>query len=64
MNRVKQHRESRGWRKEDLASRAGISLSYVNLLESKRPPTPGLDRARRIADVLGVEVDAIFPPAR
>jgi len=61
MSRLKKHRERSGLRREDLASRAGISLSYVLKLESDDPPTPGLDIARRVAEALGVTVDEVFP---
>ena len=62
MNRLKETREARGFRKEVVAAGAGISLSYVNQLESDDPPTPGLDVARRIAVVLSTTVDKLFPP--
>lgn len=49
-------------RREALAARAGVSYGYIRQLESDDPPTPGLNVARRIADVLGVAVDEAFPP--
>jgi transcriptional regulator with XRE-family HTH domain len=63
MSRLRQVREERGLRREDLASRAGISYQYVRILESSDPPTPGLEIARRIAEALGATVDDIFPTA-
>ena len=63
MSRLRQVREGKGLRREDLASLAGISYQYVRVLESDAPPTPGLEIARRVADALGVTVDDIFPSA-
>lgn len=63
MSRLKAIREQRGMRREDLASKAGISFQYVRHLEAPDPPTPGLTIARSIATVLGVSVDDVFPPA-
>jgi transcriptional regulator with XRE-family HTH domain len=62
MSRVKEVREARGLRQEELAARAGISFSYVRQLEAADRPTPGLDIARRIADALETTIDALFPP--
>jgi transcriptional regulator with XRE-family HTH domain len=61
MNRVKQLRTAREMRKEALAAAADVSLSYIHLLEGENPPTPGLERARAIAEALGVSVDEAFP---
>lgn len=59
-NRVQPIREARGLRREDLASKAGISYEYVRKLEVTGK-YPSLDVARRVADVLGGSVDEIFP---
>ncbi len=61
MTRMKELREAKGLRREDVASLAGISYDYVYRLETKGG-TPGLDIARRIADALDATVDAVFPP--
>ena len=58
---MKTLREAKGLRREDLASLAGISHAYIYKLESGAA-TPGLEIARRVAEVLGVTVDEAFPP--
>jgi transcriptional regulator with XRE-family HTH domain len=62
MSRLKQLREERGLTKEALAAGAEISYSSVQRLETPNTPNPTLSVARRIADVLGVTVDEVFPP--
>lgn len=61
MSRLREIRESRGLRKEDVASKAVISVEYVRLLEAPDPPVPGLAIARRLAKALGVTIDELFP---
>lgn len=61
MNRIQKVRTAKGLRREDLASRAEVSYSYVRQLEMPNPPTPGLDVCRRIAEALGVTVDELWP---
>jgi transcriptional regulator with XRE-family HTH domain len=61
MNRMREFREARGLRREDVASRGLISYEYVRRLETEDPPVPTLGVARRIAGVLGVTVDQVFP---
>jgi transcriptional regulator with XRE-family HTH domain len=62
MNLVKQVREAKRLRREDLAVRAGISVSYVFKLEREPELMPGLEHARAIARALGTTVDKLFPP--
>lgn len=62
MSRLRQLREARGLRREDLASKAGLSVAYIYRLEAGTS-VPGLDLARRVATVLAVTVDEAFPPA-
>lgn len=67
MNTVREHREARGWSRETLAVKASVSYSFISQLEARAgrddEPVPGLDRARRLAEVLGVDVEVLFPPA-
>ena len=60
-SRIREIRESRGLRREDVASLTGISYEYVRKLEADDPPTPGLEIARKLASALGVTVDELFP---
>ena len=59
--RMRALREAAGIRREDLASRANISFDYVRRLETSDDHIPTLEVARRIASVLGVTVDEVFP---
>lgn len=62
MNRVKQLRVARGWRREDLAAHSGLSLSTVYLLERPRAKRPSRIPTRRaIAAALGVDEAEIWP---
>lgn len=61
MSRLRQIRESRGIRREALAAAAGISHSYVLLLESGKRQAPGVVIAQKIARTLGVEVADLWP---
>jgi DNA-binding XRE family transcriptional regulator len=55
---VRQLREEHGWKQIDLAYHAGISLSSVSNIEAGQQD-PRISIARKIADALGVSVDAI-----
>ena len=61
MSRLRELREERGLRREEVAVGAAISYDYVRRLEAPDSPNPTLAVARRIAEVLGVTVDAAFP---
>lgn len=61
MSHLKTLREAKGLRREDVASRAGISYDYVRKLEVEGG-TPGLDIARAVARTLDATVDEVFPP--
>lgn len=62
MNRVKELREARGLRREDLASRSSVSYEYVRRIEANLVESPSLPIARQIAEALGATVDEVFPP--
>ena len=62
MNRIKELREAKGLRKEDIAARAEISYDYVQRLEAGGRQNPSIGIARRIAAALDCEVDDVFPP--
>lgn len=55
-------REALGIRHTDFARDVQISTGYLANIESGERPTPGPDVLRRIADRLGVGVDAISYP--
>ncbi len=60
-SRLREIREARGLRREDVASLADVSYETVRRLEMDDKPSTTLAVARRIADVLGVSVDEVFP---
>jgi transcriptional regulator with XRE-family HTH domain len=63
MSNLKTLRMARGWRREDLASRTGLSLSTLNSLErdgAGRPATAST--ARVISLAFGIPEDEIWPP--
>jgi transcriptional regulator with XRE-family HTH domain len=52
-------RMQRGFSQADLAKRAGISVSYLSMLEnSKRDPT--ISTVEKIANALGVPIEILF----
>lgn len=55
-------REALGIPQQDLGARAGISRSHMNKIE-QGAEQPGPETARRLADELGVTLDAITYPA-
>jgi len=62
LNRVAELRELSGLSLADLGARACCSGEQIRKLEMGFC-NPGLRLARRLADVFGVTVDDLFPPA-
>lgn len=60
MSQLKQIREGKGLRREQVAAAAGISLQYVRDLEDDKS-NPSLPIARKVAAALGVTVDDVWP---
>ncbi|HYE34205.1 helix-turn-helix transcriptional regulator [Methylocaldum sp.] len=58
-NAIRIWREFRGLTQQDLAERAGITESFIGLLERGRP-TCRIDKLTRIAEVLGVHLEQII----
>lgn len=59
-NKIRDFRKERGWRQVDLAQKLGILQSEVSDIETgKRKPNIYL--AKRIAKVLGKDVNEVFP---
>src|SRR5438046_8473611 len=55
-DRIKQSREARSWRLEDLAQKAGVSKSFLSDLENNEQKNPGINYVRLIAGALGVDL--------
>lgn len=54
-------RKAKGWRLEDLAARVGCSKPLLSNVE--RGFRPQEDRRLEIANALGEDVDALWPPS-
>ncbi|KFI63185.1 helix-turn-helix domain-containing protein [Bifidobacterium cuniculi] len=49
-------RKSLGWTQDELAERAGLTRSWVSMLESGRIGAPGMDRILRLCSILEVDL--------
>ncbi|MGE5553441.1 MAG: helix-turn-helix domain-containing protein [Betaproteobacteria bacterium] len=60
---IRQEREERGWTLQQLAERAGVSVSYLSEIEQGKK-RPSLKVARRLSQALGLPPTVIFtgPP--
>ncbi|MCC6479457.1 helix-turn-helix transcriptional regulator [Sphingorhabdus sp.] len=58
-NRLKVLRAERDWSQQDLADALGVSRQSVNAIETGKYD-PSLPLAFRIADLFGLEIEAIF----
>ena len=62
-NRVKLHRQGRGWSQAELAARAAVSRTAVSAIEARRL-VPSVAAAMSLARVLGTTVEELFGPRR
>jgi putative transcriptional regulator len=58
-NRVKTHREDRGWSQGELGRRLGVSRQTINAVETDKYD-PSLPLALRMAKLFAVPVDQLF----
>lgn len=58
-NRVKTHREDRGWSQGELGRRLGVSRQTINAVETDKYD-PSLPLALRMAKLFAVSVDQLF----
>ncbi len=58
-NRLKQHREARGWSQGELARRLGVSRQTINAVETDKYD-PSLPLALRMSRLFGVAVPDLF----
>lgn len=63
MNRIKECRQSAGLTIRGLAEKVGVSPSTITEVEAGRK-IPRADTLRKIADVCGVTMDTLWPPAK
>lgn len=55
--RIKRHRERRGWTLRELAKHAQIDVAWIQRLESGQRHNISLEAAKRIALALGISLD-------
>ena len=58
-NRVRAHREERGWSQGELARRLGVSRQTINAVETDKYD-PSLPLALRMAKLFAAPVDQLF----
>lgn len=58
-NRVKTHREDRGWSQGELGRRLGVSRQTINAVETDKYD-PSLPLALRMSKLFDVSVDQLF----
>ncbi len=59
LNRLKEHREARGWSQGELARRLGVSRQTVNAVETDKYD-PSLPLALRMAKLFDMPVPELF----
>jgi len=59
LNRLKHHRETKGWSQGELARRLGVSRQTINAVETDKYD-PSLPLALRMAKLFGVNVPDLF----
>jgi putative transcriptional regulator len=59
-NKIRDFRKEKGWRQVDLAEKLGILQSEVSDIETRKRK-PNIYLAKRIAKVLGRDVNEVFP---
>ena len=57
--RVREIRQQRELSLKNLAERAGLDKGYLSQIETEKRPNPSIHMARRIADVLQVDLDEL-----
>ena len=60
---IRLQREQRGWSQSELARRAGLSATAINLLESNRRRQPQSDTAQKLARAFDLSVEEMYRAA-
>ena len=55
-DRIRDCRQTRGWRLDDLSKKAGVSKGFLSDLENNKQKNAGVDYLRRIAGALDVSL--------
>jgi len=61
MNRVKQVRRKKGLRQIDLAEAAGVSLTWIWILENSQGQGVSKEIKQKVVEALNVELIMLFP---
>ena len=61
-NKVAEIRKERGLSQQELAEKANVSRPYLSIIETNQNKTVSNSVMFRIADALGVGIEAIFLP--
>ena len=59
-NRLKEYREKKGYSKWRLYQETGVSYAHIRLVENQERGI-SYEKALRITDALGVELEDVFP---
>lgn len=57
---LKETRQGKGMSRQELADRAGISISYVEKLEQNKPQRISLDIYDKLCNALGCDINGIL----
>jgi len=58
--KIKQLRERKGWRQEDLAKESGVLFTTVSKIEGGFIKNPRMEKVAKIAKALGVSLDDLI----
>jgi transcriptional regulator with XRE-family HTH domain len=59
--RIRELREKLGITQIDLAAKVGVTQAAISLIELGKSENPAVDTAQKIAKVLGVPLEELFP---
>ena len=59
MNRLREYRTEGNYRQKDLAKKIGVTRQAYGFYESGMAKPP-LDKAKKLADIIGVSIEDIF----
>ncbi len=57
---VRREREDRGFGLREMAKKVGVSPTYMSKVERDEFKPPAEDKIRKIADILGIDVDELL----
>lgn len=57
---IKKYRNNKGWTQEQLSQNLGVSVKYLQRLESKNPPNVTLKTLEKLSKVFKVPADLLI----